>query len=103
MAYRKNPGGRPLVYPKNPKAVRDIMRRHMREEGKLQKDFSKYLDISYSAVTDYFYRKNRPMPPGLVDAFIEWLELDEFDALELRIRGAQEAGWQIERALEVLP
>ena len=103
MAYRKNPGGRPLVYPKDPKTPRDLMRRHLREEGKRQKDFAAHLDVGHSAVTDYFCRKGRAMPPGIIDAFIEWLELDEFDALELRIRGAMATGWQIGGALKVLP
>lgn len=37
----------------------------------------------------------RPLAPQHIDAFIEFLKLDEFDALELRIQGAIEAGWQI--------
>ena len=40
----------------------------------------------------------RPLPPQHVEASITHLGLDEFDANELRLLAAREAGWQIDPA-----
>lgn len=40
--------------------------------------------------------ETRPLTPQMVDAAIDMLQLDDFDANELRKRGALEAGWVID-------
>src|SRR5687768_13529605 len=97
MAFTKNVGGRPIAVPKQIRTARDLIRRHLREERKTVKQFSEF--IGYAKPTnlyEYFYRTKRYLPPQIIDAAIEFLKLDEFDALELRIKGAIEAGWQIQ-------
>lgn len=40
--------------------------------------------------------ETRPLTPQMVDAAIDMLQLDDFDANELRKRAALEAGWVID-------
>lgn len=95
MAYRAA-GGRPIKVAKNPKTVRALMRRHLREEKKNIKDLVVPWKVYPTTVYTYFYKNAKPLPPQLVDAFIEFLKLDEFDAMELRWLGAIEMGWQLD-------
>ncbi len=44
------------------------------------------------------FNVSRPLPPQHVEASIAHLGLDEFDANELRLLAAREAGWQIDPA-----
>lgn len=90
--------GRKITVKKRPITLRDVMRRHLREEGKTIAALSKVWDMHPTSCYRRFYDK-RPYPPQYVDSFIEWLRLDEFDAQELRLLGAIEAGWQINTAL----
>ncbi|WP_239510821.1 hypothetical protein [Stenotrophomonas maltophilia] len=41
-------------------------------------------------------RISRPLQPHQVEGAITALQLDEFDANELRLRAAREAGWNID-------
>lgn len=100
MAYRKNVGGRPIVYPEKVKTARDLMRRHLREEGLLIKDFSLHMGFSkVSTMYDYFYRVSRPLPVQIIEGFIEFVKLDKWDAQQLRWHGALESGWQLDQKL----
>lgn len=77
------------------RTLRDIMREHYREAGLKQKHVAALL-----AMTPGGFRKwlnsDYQTPPQYIDAFIEALKLDEFDALELRLQGAIEMGWQLD-------
>ncbi|EED41137.1 hypothetical protein SSKA14_4161 [Stenotrophomonas sp. SKA14] len=43
-----------------------------------------------------FGKISRPLQPHQVEGAIAPLQLDEFDANELRLRAAREAGWNID-------
>lgn len=58
-------------------------------------DLAEAWGCSKGNVYDYFWSA-RPFSPQHVDAAIELLGLDEFDAAELRLLGAREAGWNIQ-------
>jgi chromatin segregation and condensation protein Rec8/ScpA/Scc1 (kleisin family) len=88
VAFRQATG-RKITVRKNPKTARDIMRRHLREEGKRIVDLCEVWDM-------------RPMKPQMIDAFIELLKLDHEDATELRLFAAIEAGWQLDCLKEKL-
>lgn len=100
MSFRPSTG-RKITVKKNPKTARDIMRRHLREEGKRIADLSEVWDMHPTSTYRRFYDK-RPMRPQMIDAFIELLKLDHEDATELRLFAAIEAGWQIDSLKEHL-
>lgn len=90
----KSCGGRPIRVPIGKASVRQLLRRHIREEGLRMQDLS----IPWQCKPPTIYRAfgdQRPFSPSHIEAAIEFLGLDEFDANELRILGAREAGWQI--------
>lgn len=100
MAFRESTG-RKITVQKNPKDVRAILRRHLREEGKtIGGDLSKAWGMTANSAHRRFYaegskRRTRALTPQMIDAAIEMLRLDEFDAQELRLQGAIEAGWRL--------
>lgn len=96
MAYRPATGRR-ITVEHTPKSVRALMRRHLREEGKRLIDLCPVWDMHENSLYRLFYKKSRPMAPQHVDAFIEFMKLDEFDAQDLRLQGAKEAGWRIDK------
>ena len=94
MSYRPSTG-RKLNIPHRVISVRDLIRRHLREEGKR---INPELAAAWNMHPNSAYRRmydSRPFTPQMVDAVIELLKLDEFDANELRKRGALESGWNI--------
>lgn len=97
--YRKTQpvlGGRRIVTPSDTvRTVRHIMREHLAfHRMTFTYDLSAMLGIANrSAVT--MMNKKYPIAPQHIDAFIEGMKLDEFDALELRLQGAIEYGWQL--------
>jgi len=93
--------GRKIKVKKNPKTVRDIMRRHLREEGKRISDVSAPWNMHVNSAYRRFYDK-RPMTPQMIDSFIEFLHLDQEDATELRLYAAIECGWQLDNLKEKL-
>ena len=93
MSFRPSTG-RKITVKRNPKTVRDIMRRHLREEGKRIVDLCPVRDMHANSAYRRFYDK-RPMTPQMIDAFIALLRLDHEDASELRLFAAIEAGWQL--------
>lgn len=102
---RKRPGGRVhgrgIVVPKSIVTVRDMMRRHLREEGWQMQWLGEHWNIQPGSVKFVFWKKT-PLPPQYVDAFIEALGLDEFDAAEMRVQGAIEAGWQLHHLKKII-
>lgn len=94
MAFRRNLG-RKITVKKNPITVRDLIRRHLREEGAL---INPHLAEAWNMHPTSAYRRmyeTRSLTPAHIDAVINLLHLDEFDARELHTLGAIEAGWDI--------
>jgi len=75
--------------------VRQPLRRHLREEGRRMQDLSRPWQCAPRKVYDMFC-DGRPFSAPHIDAGIERLGLDDFDATELRLLGAREAGWNID-------
>lgn len=73
------------------------MRRHLRWEKKNIKDVAPIWQVTATTAYNLFYRKELPLRPQQVQAFVRWLKLDEFDAQELYILGARESGWPIDK------
>lgn len=96
MAYRAATG-RKIAVKRNPKTARDVMRRHLREEGHTIAALARVWDMHPTSAYRRFYEPERPLSPQYIEAFIEWLKLDDFDAYELRYLGAIESGWQIDK------
>lgn len=94
MHNGKSCGGRPIRVPFGKVSVRQLLRQHIREEGLRMQDlgiaWKCKRNTVYSAFSD-----QRPFSPSHIEAAIEFLGLDEFDANELRLIGAREAGWNI--------
>ena len=100
MAYRAA-GGRPIQAPKGGiRTARDLMRRHLREERLRIRDLCPVWDMHENSVYRRFY-DHRPFAPQLIDAFVERVKLDEFDAYELRLQAAIEAGWQLNKGAKL--
>lgn len=95
-ARRRYAAGRRVQVPKTVRTARDLIRRHLREEGRDLRSLAVPWNVKPESVK-YIMHHRRPLAPQHIDAFIESLKLDEFDALELRIQGAIEAGWQIRK------
>jgi len=88
-------GGRPIRVPRQVNSVRAMLRRHLREEGRRMQDLAEPWQCRKTTVYDMFW-DSRAFSPQHIDAAIAWLHLDEFDAAELRLQGAREAGWKID-------
>ncbi|MCI2243232.1 hypothetical protein L3067_01235 [Xanthomonas sp. PPL568] len=88
-------GGRPIRVPVGKATVRQVLRRHLREEGRRMQDLCGPWQCKANTIYNAFHDK-RPFSPGHVDAAIKFLGLDDFDAAELRLLGAREAGWNID-------
>ncbi|MCS3807856.1 hypothetical protein [Xanthomonas sp. 4461] len=88
-------GGRPIRVPVGKATVRQLLKRHLLEEGKRIQDLAAPWQCCVQNVYDRFC-KGGAIAPGHIDAAIAFLRLDEFDAAELRLLGAREAGWNID-------
>lgn len=78
------------------RTVRAIMREHLAfARMTITGDLSSMLGLTPDSARS-FMTKTNPIAPQYVDLFIERMKLDEWDANELRLRGAIEAGWQID-------
>lgn len=91
----KAPIGRPIQYRRDVRTVRDHLRRHLREEGQQMQNLAAAWGVTKHTVYALF-NVDRPLPPQHVEASIAHLGLDDFDANELRLLAAREAGWQID-------
>lgn len=99
-ARRRYAAGRRIKVPKLIRTTRDLIRRHLREEGVHMRDIAPWWDVKPETVKTIMHH-GRPLSPQYIDAVIEGLQLDEFDANELRVLGAIEAGWNINLKLQV--
>ncbi len=88
-------GGRPIRVPLGKTTARQILRRHLAEEGKRMQDLAGPWQCRRQTVYDIF-SDARAISPAHIDAAITWLRLDDFDANELRLVAAREAGWNID-------
>lgn len=88
-------GGRPIRVPLGQNTVRAVLRRHLKEEGLRMQDLAPAWGCQKGNVYDYFW-SNKPFSPAHIEASIALLALDDFDAAELRLMGAREAGWKID-------
>lgn len=101
MAYRPATG-RPIVVVSRPKTVRDLIRRHLKEEGKtVEHDLARFWNIRPHSAHRRMYDQARKLTPAYIEAVIDGLRLDEFDANELRLFGARDAGWNYNPKLQV--
>lgn len=97
----KKTGGNPrpyrrkIVVPKTIKTTRDMIRQHLREEGMGYAELSEAWSLKLPAYSKHRLWLKNPLSPGHIEAFIALVKLDEFDALELRLQAAIEAGWQL--------
>lgn len=74
---------------------KDLLRRHLHLAGIKLVDLAPVLGVQPLAVHRMFQRKHRPILPRQLEALIAHLTLDEFDANELRLAAAREAGYPI--------
>ena len=76
--------------------ARDLIRRHVHESRKRLNDLADAWGCKVFSVWRTFQRTDRPLCPHHIEGAIKALQLDEFDANELRLVGAREAGWKID-------
>lgn len=93
---RRYAAGRRIKVPRSVRTARDLIRRHLREEGRELRSLAGPFNVTPATVKAIMHH-GRPLSPQHIDAVIEHLNLDEFDATELRLQGAIEAGWQLHK------
>ncbi|WP_312321315.1 hypothetical protein [Stenotrophomonas sp.] len=76
--------------------ARDTIRRHVHEAGLRLEFLASAWGCRNFSVWRVFQRTDRPLQPHHVEGAITALHLDDFDANQLRLRAAQEAGWKID-------
>jgi len=76
--------------------ARDMLRRHLHDAGRNLDSLATAWNCRRFSVWRIFQRTERPLQPHHVEGAITALRLDEFDANELRLRAAREAGWAID-------
>lgn len=76
--------------------ARDLLRRHLHEDGRWLSSLAEAWGCQEFSVWRVFQRVQRPLQPHHVEGAIVALQLDEFDANELRLVAAREAGWAID-------
>ncbi len=76
--------------------ARDTLRRHLHEARHDLKWLAGVWGCQAFSVWRVFQRTDRHLQPHHVELAITALELDEFDANEIRLIAAREAGWQID-------
>lgn len=96
--HRPRTGGRlgqPIRVPPGPSTARSIIKRHFREERIPLASLADRWRCTAAHIYSTFSR-HRPLAPGHIEGAIAVLGLDEFDANELRLQAAREAGWEID-------
>lgn len=90
-------GMRRIVPKDRPKTVRDIIRRHLAlDRLSIKGDLANMLGM-HPVSAAALMGKKYAIAPQYIDRFITEMKLDEFDAHELRLAGAIEAGWQLHK------
>ena len=94
---RQYAAGRRVKAPKTVRTLRDMIRKHLYDSRVTQGSLSAAWHCKPETVkTIMARRKARPMSSQYIDAFVEFLKLDDFDATELHRQGAREAGYKID-------
>ncbi len=94
---RQYAAGRRIRVPKTIRSVRDMIRKHLYDARVAQGDLSAAWNCKPETVKTILARKSpRPMSSQYIDAFVEFLRLDDFDATELHRQAAREAGYKID-------
>lgn len=78
--------------------AREIIRRHLHEAGMQVQDLAPVWGIKRFSVWRVFNRTTQRLLPDQVEGVIGHLRLDDFDANELRLAAAREAGYPIDPA-----
>lgn len=95
MSYRPATG-RPLKVHNSARSSRDIIRRHLKLNGlTIGNHLAKWWNVHHVSAYRIMYDKKRRLSPQYIYAAIEGLRLDEFDAQDLLLQAAREAGWKI--------
>lgn len=76
--------------------ARDMLRRHLHESRRDLKWLADVWGCKSFSVWRVFQRTDRALQPRHVELAITAMELDEFDANEIRLTAAREAGWKID-------
>ncbi|KAF1016230.1 MAG: hypothetical protein GAK31_01719 [Stenotrophomonas maltophilia] len=76
--------------------ARDMLHRHLHEAGLGLAALAPAWGCKPFSVWRVFQRAQRHLQPQHVEGAIAVLRLDEFDANDLRLRAAREAGWRID-------
>ncbi len=77
-------------------SARDMIRRYCREQGMRLAGLAPAWKCKTFSVWRAFGRTTHPLQPYQIEGAIVVLQLDEFDANDLRLRAAREAGWKID-------
>jgi len=88
--------GRTIRVAKTMRTTRDLIRRHLKEEKRYQSELAIPWNCKPSTAKAIMMRTGRPLSSQYIDAFVEWLKLDEFDATELHRLAAIENGFKID-------
>ena len=90
--------GRPITLtPGQPRTARAIIREHLRfAKLDIHNDLSAILGVSKQYAGCLMRRHRYAIVPERIEQVITALQLDEFDANELRLVAAREAGWEID-------
>lgn len=88
-------GRKRKVHASGPRTARDMIREHLRCEKKTLAHFAEMLGQTPASTRKLMSKTGRTLSPQYIDIFIEHMKLDEFDAYDLRLQGAVEAGWQL--------
>src|ERR1044072_264774 len=85
--------------------AREIIRRHLHEAGRELQDLAPVWGIKRFSVWRVFNRTTQKLLPDQIEAVVAHLQLDDFDANELRLAAAREFGSPInpQFLLEVRP
>lgn len=82
------------------RTARDLLRRHLREEGlTISRDLARAWGIRGDNARQTMTRTHWPLSVRRIELAIALLQLDEFDAQELRLAAARDAGWRLDPAL----
>lgn len=96
-ARRRYAAGRRVKVPKSVRSVRDMIRKHLYDNRIAQGDLGPVWNVRPATVKTIMMRKNpRPMSSQYIDALVEFLKLDDFDATALHRQAAREAGYKID-------
>ena len=96
-ARRRYAAGRRVRVPRTIRTVRDMIRKHLYDAGVTQGDLGPVWNVKPATVKTIMMRKApRPMSSQYIDAVVEFLKLDDFDATELHRQAAREAGYKID-------